>query len=165
MVKIKLLGCSLLLITLFGCQVKGNITIQPNIIAPTSVDTPRWKIYEKALVTATVRGSDGLCEWQILGQSDRQVYVWAKCQRTGSIKTALSVPAVIYLAENGDISKVAIPGEGEDWSKSVRDLFPPDIQNRIFGHERFDLADLDHIQTRINNDNPPLIAVLGTPMP
>ena len=88
-------------------------------------------MYEDALLKATVRNEDGLCEWEIMGVSNKQVYVWALCKVRGPVGTAMSVPAVIYLEENGVIEKVVIPRDGH-YGEDIIALFPPEIQNKIF---------------------------------
>lgn len=112
-----------------------------------------------------MHGPPGMCEWELLGQSARQVYVWARCRLLDYRQTEMSVPAVIDLSENGDIQKVTIPENGVDWEKSIIALFPADIQKRIFARGPFPIADMDHIEFRKQNGGPPLIVILGTPMP
>lgn len=133
--------------------------------ASTPTYSPRWVIYQTALSQAIVRTNDGLCEWDIFGVTDREVYVWALCQVTGPIGTAGSIPAVIYLGENGEIEKVAIPRDGVDFGGDVLFLFPPYVQARIFNYEFDGPAAEKHIDERMQSNGPPLIVLSGTPLP
>ena len=48
---------------------------------------------------------DALCEWDILGRSGQEVYVWANC---ASILGNTVRPAVIYLEVDGAIRDVKV---------------------------------------------------------
>jgi len=171
--KIKTVILALLLINLCGCRSEVN-TPSPTPTdspTPTATNTPRWMMYEAALLKATVRKEDGVCEWVILGKTNTEVYVYTLCQLRGPIGTAMSVPAVIYLGENGDIQEVTIPRDGVFYPQDIRALFPTDIQRKIFSHDFGEIVktnDTGHLQARLNANNKgtaPLITVLGTPMP
>jgi hypothetical protein len=163
--KKKLIALALLFINLWGCYSKDSIRTPTPWVTPTSTVTPRWMMYEAALLKATVGKEDGLCEWAILGTSANEVYVWVDCKLRGPVRTAMSVPAVVYLGENGAIEKVTIPRDGVFYPEDVRALFPPDIQVKIFSHDTGDIIDMKYLEARSNNGGPPLIVVLGTPMP
>lgn len=65
---------------------------QPRIpfITPDSVQVERWKDYETALGATYLNGeSSVLCEWEILGRSDLELYVWAVCKSTIPFGTIL----------------------------------------------------------------------------
>lgn len=171
--KSKTIIYALLLIGLCGCHSVAN-TPSPTSTdtpIPTPTVTPQWMMYESALLKATVRKADGACEWTILGKTDTEVYVYTLCQLRGPIGTAMSVPAVIYLGENGDILEVTIPRDGVFYPQDIKALFPIDIQRKIFSHDFGEILktnDPEHLQARLNTndrDMAPLIAVLGTPMP
>lgn len=138
---------------------------------PTATVTPRWKTYQTALVNAFLpQGYSGVCEWTILGKSSEEVYVWALC-RSGSTGPAMSAPAVIVLDPNGDIQRVEVPSDGAAYSRDVRRLFPPDIQEKIFAFYRTTslhaaLGSKEYFDKRFSNpDLPPRIVTLGTPLP
>ncbi|MEW5869737.1 MAG: membrane lipoprotein lipid attachment site-containing protein [Chloroflexota bacterium] len=132
---------------------------------PTPTDMPRWQLYEAALLEATIKREDGLCEWTIMGVSGNEVYVYTLCQATGRIKTAMSVPAVIYLGESGEIENVVIPRDGIYYGEDIRALFPKDVQEKIFARDVDGPRRKEHLDDRMINGGPPLIVVLGTPMP
>lgn len=154
------------LFTLCGCQ---RAQPSPTITAaPTATSEPRWRSYEKALAKAVVAEEDGLCEWEILGTSANEVYVWADCKVRGPIETAGSGPAVIYLGESNEIEKVSLPRDGISfYSKDIRDLFPVDVQEKIFnpGYNVNAEKAMKHIDERLKSNGPPLISISGTPLP
>jgi hypothetical protein len=74
-----------------GCQ-PGQIPNAPTIpIAPSNTSMPRRFIYEKALSQSIGNTGNGLCEWEILGNSGNEVYVWALCKVREPVGTAGSV--------------------------------------------------------------------------
>ena len=143
--------------------IETPIVTLTNTFVPTPAATPRWMIYEKALAGAILPGS--LCEWEIWGTSEREVYLWVFCRDL--VGSMASVPAIIYLKEDGEIERVVIPSDGVGYPVDVRALFPPDIQNRIFANEFSSRTDAarKHISKRLGDHSPPLIVLSGTPMP
>ena len=133
--------------------------------SPEPTSPPRWKIYESALAKAIVNSEDAMCEWEIWGVSSREVYVWTVCKVRGPIGTAGSVPAVIYLGENGEILEIETPDDGTGYGPSIRKLFPLEVQNKIFAHQFDAPAAGDRIDERMRTNGPPLIAISGTPLP
>lgn len=165
-VKIKIIILILLLISLCSCHTGNSLPTLTATPHPTPTDIPRWQLYETALLEAAIgEEKEGLCEWTILGVSGNEVYVYTLCQATGRIKTAASVPAVIYLGESGEIENVIIPGDGENYPVDIRALFPKDVQDTIFARDAYGPRTAEHLEDRIINGGPPLIVVLGTPMP
>jgi hypothetical protein len=162
--KIKLAIFILLLLSLCSCNMGNDVSILTPTTYPTPTEIPRWQFYEAALLKATILREDGLCEWTILGVSGNEVYVYALCKATGQIKTAASVPAVIYLNESGVIEKVVIPRDGMT-GIDIRTLFPKEIQDMIYAGNAYGPSTAEHLEDRMINGGPPLIVVLGTPMP
>lgn len=71
---------------------------------------------------------NALCEWDILGRSGQEVYIWAYCATIEGDVDRIR-PAVIYLEANGIIRKVKIAGfKGPDFNL---DLFPKDVQEKL----------------------------------
>ncbi len=164
--KTKIAILVLLLVSLSSCHTANSIPTLTTTNLPTSTDIPRWQHYEAALLGATIgEDKEGLCEWTILGITGNEVYVYTLCQATGRIKTAASMPAVIYLGESGDIEKVIIPRDGIDSGVDIRALFPQDVQEKITALDVDGSRRKEHLDDRIINGGPPLIVVLGTPMP
>jgi len=105
--KKNILVLSLALISLCGCHSTSNTPVLTPTSTPsplvTPTDIPRWMMYEAALLKATIGKEDGLCEWALLGTAEKEVYVWVKCKLRWPIGTVMSVPAAIYLGEDGEI--------------------------------------------------------------
>jgi hypothetical protein len=141
--------------------------INPRTVVPTPL--PRWAEYEDALVNAFFPGpyyllEKGLCEWTILGKGPSEVYVIAACQEASSFWGLMRAPAVIRIGEDGKIKEVLVPGPGGLYGADMKRLFPPEIQARISAHEYLD-PDIEYLEKRRGTHNPPLIVVLGTPLP
>jgi len=148
---------------------------QPTIpfITPDPIQVEKWKEYEDALGMQllppnSLRGKV-LCEWEILGRSDKEVYVWAFCQSppySKNLKASIaSIPAVIYLQTDGTIQSVNIPGSGTAYASDIRKLFPADIQEKIFSHS-IDTNRMEaHINWRREDPEPPLVILSATPTP
>ena len=146
------------------------------VITPDSAQLERWGEYEIALATKlldfALANGLVLCEWELLGQTNLEVYVYAYCMATvpvgeeSSNLPAADVPAVIHLDVDGAIQSVEIPGAGTLYARDIRRMFPPDAQERIF-HNLIDYKRLgDHLRWRIEHPGePPLIVLSATPMP
>ena len=153
------------LIALLGCNPVPSYPEPTSSIPPTPTSLPRWMIYERALSKAIVNKEDGLCEWEIWGKSNHEVYVWALCKVREPIGTAGSVPAVIHLGENGEIDNVVIPRDGEYYPKDIREMFPQDIQEKIFAFVFDGPKAENHIKERLLSNGPPLIDISGIHLP
>jgi hypothetical protein len=143
------------------------------LITPDRDQLTRWQEYEQALAkkllsTASSKGKV-LCEWELLGRAEQEVYVWAHCKGTtpvGENKSgfpAADMPAVVRLDEHGNVLDVDIPGAGTHYAPSIRKMFPPDVQERIFE----DLIDYhrlsEHLELRFEHpEQPPLIVISAT---
>lgn len=113
---------------------------QPPIpfITPDSIQVERWKEYEDELAKLVLANNSSqefpfyetaLCEWDILGRSSQDIYVWAECTAGSGVGRG---PAVIYLEEDGSIRDViyAFPSPSRD--VTISRLFPEDIQAKIY---------------------------------
>ena len=168
---------TLLTFGLSSCEPKISPTIPPPssvpvisaqsaTLIPTPSSLPRWKLYEIALSKAVLNADTGLCEWEIWGQSAREVYVWVECVDTQGVGTAASTPAVIYLKENGQIDKVTVPRPaGDDYWEDIQSLFPPDVLTKIRSEPFDGPAAEKHIKERMKNNEPPLIATSSIVLP
>lgn len=154
------------------------------MITPDLIQMEKWTEYQTALATALfspkyIPQSPGefLCEWEILGQSDQEVYVWAVCM---SIFSAGSnglpyhgeMPVVIHIGEDGSVQRVEIPRGGTHYASDIREMFPPAAQERYFG-KLIPFRELtDHLRwRRTHPEEPPLIVLSAmstttpTPLP
>ncbi len=77
----------------------------------------------------------------------------------------MSAPAVISLAENGRIETVRVPRDGALYGADIREMFPKEIQDRIFSRS-IDVSGMwSHLQSRHENPEPPLIVTSGVTLP
>ena len=146
-----------------------------------TVDTPeagqleRWRQYEAALAEKLLPYlslDDVVCEWQVLGQSADEVYVWAACMGTvlvGQVNPGyprVSIPAVIHLREDGAAHGVDVPGAGTLYAHDIREMFPADVQERIFNDEIEYQRLGEHLLWRIEHpEEPPILVLDATQAP
>lgn len=143
-------------------------SIHTGLTSTAAILPERWVEYQNALATAFLPSTRGLCEWEILGQSKREIYVWAICQEADSAnETAMSAPAVIYLSEgDNSIEKVEVPKDGSQYSVDIRKMFPQELQEKILSNSIASLQEMwSHIQARQKNPEPPLIVKSGISLP
>jgi len=132
-----------------------------------------WKDHEHALAEELKRMTPPekvLCEWVILGRSEQAIYVWALCAEhlRGDFYPGVSVPAVIYLDADGKVAEVKTPRPGMDYGPSIRQLFPKDVQEKIFNFQAW--LDITQLKTHLiyrfeHPGTPPLIVLSATPTP
>jgi len=146
------------------------------VITPDQIQMERWDEYEDALATTLFppeyipqSPNQFLCEWEILGRSEQEIYVWATCM---SIFPAGSdgypyhgeIPAVIHIGANGAVQSVEIPRGGSEYASDIRRMFPPSAQERYFD-KLIPFQELtDHLRWRRDHpDVPPLIVLSAMP--
>ena len=108
------------------------------VITPDPIQIERWKEYEDALAKTffpySLRPQEVVCEWEILGQTNEEVYVWAYCAGIYSVEPSqASIPAVIHIRTDGSVQSAEIPGSGSSYGVDIRRMFPLEVQERIFG--------------------------------
>ncbi len=146
-------------------------------ITPDVIQVTHWKEYQTELARCVLaqakcdysQAENSFCEWDILGSSGQEVYVWAVCKFLISGKK----PAVIHLNSDGSIQKVEVPRYGPEAASDVQRLFPIDIQAKIslydqLGHSGKELELERHLlwrQDHLDLDQPPLIILSTTPVP
>ncbi len=165
------------------------------IFTPNAIQVERWKEYQTELAKVVLSSNpelghdpaiykDSLCEWDILGQSNQEVYIYVVCvvaRGNGDMRT----PAIIYLEPDGSIRKVKLPEpKGANSLMFDYDPYPIDVQEKFcyyFDPFPSDLPPcpyrstdprprLDvlyaHIEYRKTHpDEPPLIILSATPNP
>jgi hypothetical protein len=114
-----------------------------------------------------------LCEWDILGRSNQEVYVWAVCSGPSADGNR---PAVIYLEHNGAIKEVAVVqvrSSPNGYSSNEGELFPPDVQKIIESYyikqypflSDWALELIKHLNYRkTHTEEPPLVVLSAIPM-
>jgi hypothetical protein len=141
--------------TLTSTTVPPTFTPTPDIIAPTPMPTQpiipiitpntiqveRWQEYEDALAKtffSHLHPEDVVCEWEILGQADQEVYVYALCSGIYSSDPSQgSIPAVIHIGMDGSVMSAEIPGGGTAYAFDIRRMFPTDVQEKIFSQSMY----------------------------
>jgi len=172
------------LLTLVACTVRiaptgTTISAGPGtatLIPPTrfSFDLSGWEAIQAALAVELLPNEpvdDVLCEWEILGMGEQDVYVWAVCfgipaaDRPESYAPRASIPAVLFFAGDGAVVRVTIPAYGQSYAEGVQDLFPEDIQELIFNRAADIEGMAEHAVSRRNTPEPPRIILAATPQP
>jgi hypothetical protein len=117
------------------------------ILTPDAIQVERWKEYQAELAKVVLSFDpdhpegydpetykDALCEWDILGQSGQEMYVWAECASTDDLRHPKN-PAVIYLKPDGSIREVDIARAGMDRRNQLAvydlHLFPINVQEKL----------------------------------
>jgi hypothetical protein len=137
-----------------------------SIFTPDAIQIERWREYQTELAKKLVSKFPVeivLCEWDILGRSEQEVYVWAVCTAPGYL---VSKPAVIYFKTDGAIQDVEIAVYGSTWDSDLQRLFPEDVQEKIasgiFLQRSVELK--NHIELRRTHlEEPPLIVISAMP--
>jgi len=145
------------------------------MITPDFIQVERWKEYEDALARALFPSSfipgEFLCEWEILGQTDQEVYVWAVCMSAFLVGNSglyyhAEMPTVIYIGADGSVQSVEIPGGGSSYATDIRRMFPPDAAEKYFNRLIHFQELTDHLRWRREHpDELPLIVLSATPIP
>ena len=150
------------------------IQTQPIIPAVTadSIQVERWKEYEDALAKVLFPSSfipgEFLCEWEILGRSDQEIYVWTVCMSIFSVESTglpyhAEMPVAIHIGKDGAVQSVEIPGGGTHYASDIRRMFPPDAQKRYFERLIHFQELTDHLNWRREHpEEPPLIVLSVT---
>ncbi|MDL1919001.1 hypothetical protein FBQ83_06715 [Chloroflexi bacterium CFX5] len=135
------------------------------IITPNAVQVEQWREYQNALAKKLVSKFPVeivLCEWDILGETEKELYVWAVCAAPGYVA---SKPAVMYFKTDGSIQGVEIAVYGSTWDSDIRRMFPEDVREVInsgfFIQRSVELK--NHIEwRRMQSEVPPLIILSVT---
>jgi hypothetical protein len=115
------------------------------ILTPDAIQVERWKEYQMELAKVFFSFDPdhpegynpeaykiAMCEWDILGQSGQEVYIWADCISGLDLRRH---PAVIYLELDGTIRKVNIQRFKVNYPVSTLTydlhLFPIDVQEKL----------------------------------
>ena len=111
---------------------------------------------------------EALCEWDILGRSGQEIYVWAICSVSNVADSRK--PLVIYLETDGSIREVKFGGyKGPNYNL---ELFPIDVQEkiRLYSVDPVYMSRVEelgkHLTWRLEHPGePPLIVLSAAPQP
>lgn len=144
-------------------------------LAPDAIQLERWKEYQIELARCVLSGpcdaddaDFAFCEWDILGRSGQEVYIWAQC---ASFTASDQKPVVVYLESDGSIKEVKFGGYKEIFYDLT--LFPAEVQEKIYlysadlGGQQGRFKELrDHLRWRQEHpEEPPLTVLSATPQP
>jgi hypothetical protein len=165
---------SLTPITLSPTSTPATPTATRIYIAVTSSPerSARWQEYERALAARLLflhAPEDILCEWEILGESSNEIYLWAICLglppegRSEEYAPIASIPVVIHLGLDGSLVSVELPRDaGRSYGEGIREIFPKDVQ-QIISERSINIAALaEHAKLRRTNPGPPFIVLIST---
>ncbi len=155
---------------MFITVIPTPLPTQPTIavITPDPIQVERWKEYQTELAKSLLSflpPETVLCEWEILGRSNQEVYMWAVCDsNTG--KHGADTAVVVHLDENGAVQNVERPGSGSQRIPNMLRMFPPDIYliitNNLMNYHQLTV----HLDWRIEHpDVPPLVILSANQMP
>ncbi|HWR66459.1 MAG TPA: WD40 repeat domain-containing protein [Bellilinea sp.] len=117
---------------LASCGAKNGGKELPNT-TPEPTPATLWRVTEAAIAEAVLGTPEGKCEWEMLGWMDQERYIWAVCTSGPGVEGGgASGPAAIRLSQNGSIQSISLPGNDADFAISVRQIFPPAVQEKIF---------------------------------
>lgn len=137
------------------------------MMTPDTFQVEHWKEYQDALARRFIFSSYvpfALCEWDILGRTNQEVYVWAVCAAPAYQDMRY---AVIHLEANGTVQTIETPYNGDGWASDVQRMFPPDVREMIDSYDANNrtIVMLNHIDwRRTHPDEPPLIVLSVTPV-
>jgi hypothetical protein len=134
----------------------------------------KWKEYQSELAKAVNCDSghncpneNAICEWDILGHSGQEVYVWVFCSSVAHKTFAFGEKfAVIHLDTDGSVRNVEVPSNGPSWKSDILRLFPADVQAKIniysFSERPHMLG--NHFNYRATHlEEPPLVVLSAMP--
>ncbi|MFZ5908648.1 MAG: hypothetical protein ACOYYU_01375 [Chloroflexota bacterium] len=140
------------------------------VITPDAAQVARWREYEDALAKSLFSSQTPesyFCEWDILGQSDQEIYMWVICDIPGGGRGA-SAPAIIFLNSDESIGTVKILGKSSDYSADIL-MLPTDVQQKLDSYRFREKILWEHLEWRQTHpEEPPLIvlsAATTTPIP
>ena len=120
----------------------------PPVLTPDAYQVEHWQEYQTELAKALFvynpefpqwsYGSDvskdAICEWDILGWSDQEMYLWVACISANGLSLRTN-PAVVYLELDDSIQKVNVPNvevNHRDQTETYDlQLFPIGIQEKL----------------------------------
>jgi hypothetical protein len=147
-------------------------------LTPDAVQVEQWKEYQAELARCVFdfaveicQGKDtgsALCEWDIMGGSGHELYVWAQCK---NLDSSDGKALVVYLERDGSIREVKYGrSKGKFFDPT---LFPENVWETIFlyiddfGRNQGRVKELRaHLEWRQNHPEvPPLVILSAIPQP
>jgi hypothetical protein len=144
--------------------VLNSITLQPTqpvipITTPDLNQVEKWKEYQIALARelSYLPPEEVICEWEILGRTGNEIYVWAIC---GAFRHGVGLES---------LARVNIRDDGSVFNAMCSDaphLYPSTVLERYYGGVIHFQELVDHLRWRLNHpEEPPLIVRNATLTP
>jgi hypothetical protein len=101
-------------------------------MTPDSILLESWREYQTALAIALsyLPPEREVYEWELLGRSGNEIYVWAICGEIGGV-ASLEGLTVLSVQEDGSVQSQ--PFDRVEFPDEIREKFPPEVQERYFG--------------------------------
>ena len=129
-------------------------------VTPEPVQIEKWKEYQTALAGEfDYRPAEVvICEWEFLGRSGNEVYLWAVCGGIGGNRVGLD-----GLVRIDVVDEIVVNVLHSDDPQ----LYPASVLERYYGGLIHFQELVDHLRWRQQgrSEEPPLIALGATPMP
>ena len=129
------------------------------LLTPDPVQAERWLAYETALATqfSYLPPAQVICEWEVLGRRENDIYVWAVCGEIMDNRVGLEGLAVIYA---GGSAPTALRSDDPA-------MYPKSVLDRYFGGLIHFQELVDHLRERQKHllAEPPLIVLSATLTP
>ena len=146
-------------------------TLVRPIFTPDAIQLERWQEYQTKLAEALNTPIGSICEWDILGRSGQEVYVWAYCIHENYAYD--QGPAAIYLNADGSIQEIKAARSWMvygDIRSNEKELFPADVIEKLgLYHVEFPYTGKPeemrlYLHYRLANPGTlPWVVLLGTP--
>ena len=139
------------------------------VITPDVIQVERWQEYQTELAKSLLSflpPEEVLCEWEILGRSGQEVYLWAVCTG-GMYDSSTSTSVLIHLEADGAVQSVEIPGSGSKRNSNILKMFPAYVRDKFASYHFGGAMKMsEHIDWRQSHpETPPLIVLSATPVP
>jgi hypothetical protein len=140
-------------------------------ITPDPIQAERWWEYQRALAEqlSYLPPEQMLCEWEVLGRSGNEVYVWAICGEVTGGNVGLEGLLRIDVRDDGSVQNAIPSGTGgQGFPSDIRKMFPPEVQERYFRGQVHFQELVDHLRWRQmpgHQAEPPLVILKATPTP
>lgn len=137
-------------IVLSSLPLQPTATVIP-MLTPDAVQVEGWLAYETALATqfSYLPPAQVICEWEVLGRRENEIYVWAVCGAIMDNRVGLEGLAVIYAG-----GPVPTALRSDDPA-----MYPRSVLERYFGGLIHFQELVDHLRARQGHvlAEPPLI--------
>lgn len=138
---------------------------------PSPGQLRNWESYQEALANTffppPLEITEAICEWEILDQNGKELYVWAVCSgyhSPGQLSSG-SMPAVIVVDQSGSIQEIRTTENtpASSFKEAQQLLFSEEILEQLstFNGERY----FNHLEKRRETHTPPLIVLNSTSIP